>query len=437
MTRWRTHEGDCGRPPPRPKRRVNCEGVQDVQAGRSTKPGMDSERSVSRGAPGFNAVLGNPPWILYAGKGKQPIDPREEEFLKAVHGRAARTLSTHGLFAVVAGRLCAPGARVGLVLPTSVVDAERYGDVRAAHDELCKPEDNLLDFGEGAFVGVFQPCMALVSTRRFDNDPVSASDVPWKLGRHDLGFAVRVLLEQLGALPKLPPELFGERGYRSSQQDEGKFVKEPVPRPPYETPLFEGTSVREFELLGPTAHADASRLSEVQRTDKWSTVDVFIRQTARYPIACVSARRPFRNSIIAGFGRDLYTAEFLIAYLNSTPIRWFHFHKQRDARQGMPQVKVGHLRALPAPSAQVVARLAEIGRSLSAGNRGISEPEREELDREVAAGLGVGPEALGRIRAWGRANPPPSARDGTAPIKDLAKGRARERLVGGEKSDAG
>jgi hypothetical protein len=437
MTRWCPHEDDRGRTPPLPTKRAHSDNVPDVQAGWSAQPRMDSQRSVLQTAPGFNAVLGNPPWVLYAGKGKQPIDPREEEFLKAVHGRAAKTLSTHGLFAVVAGRLCAPGARIGLVLPTSVVDAERYGDVRAAHDELCHPEEDLLDFGEGAFAGVFQPCMALVSTRRSQNESAGASGAPWRLSRHDLGFAIRVLLDQLDALPKLPPELFGERGYRSSQQDEGKFVKESVSRPPYDTPLFEGTSVREFELLGPTAYADASQLSEVRRTDKWSTVEVFIRQTARYPIACVSARRPFRNSVLAGFGRGPYTAEFLIAYLNSTPIRWFHCHKQRDAQQGMPQVKIGHLRALPAPSAQVLAGLAEIGRRLSAVNRGVSEPEREELDREVASGLGLGSEALGRIRAWGRANPPPLARETAAPIKDLAKSRGRARLAGGKRSETG
>lgn len=384
---------------------------------------------------GFHAILGNPPWILYAGKGKQPIDPREEEFLKEAHGRAAKTLSTHGLFAVVAGRLTAPGARIGLVLPTSVVDAERYSDVRAAHDELCDPEESLLDFGEGAFAGVFQPCMALTSTRRAQH--VSSTGDPWKLARQGLDNGIRLLLEKLDSLPRLPPELFGERGYRSSQQDEGKFVKESVPRGPFDKPLYEGTSVREFELLGPTAHADASQLAEVRRTDKWSTVDVFIRQTAKYPIASMSARLPFRNSILAGFANPPFTAEFLVAYLNSTPVRWFHFHKQRDAQQGMPQVKIGHLRSLPTPSAEAILRLTAIGEKLLARNHGISTCEREALDREVASALGLNSEEFHRMRAWGEANPPPSARETAGPIKNIAKTRKRDAFAGSKKSEVG
>jgi hypothetical protein len=358
---------------------------------------------------GFNAIIGNPPWVLYAGKGSQPIDAAEEAFLKAVYGRAARTLSTHGLFATLAGRLGSPGARVGLVLPTSVADAERYSDVRGGHDELCQPESNLLDIGEGAFAGVFQPCMALVSTRRTTPAP-EAPGVPWQLAREGVDVRVRGLLAALDARPKLPATLFGERGYRSCTEDKGKFIKASAPRDLCDSPLYEGTSVREFELLPPTAFADARRLPEISRADKWSPVDVFIRQTAKYPIASRSARLAFRNSILAGFAKAPYTAGFLLAYLNSTPIRWYHFHSQRDAQQGMPQVKVGHLRALPAPLDAAIAALHEIGDVLAGSNRGITEAERAQLDSVAASALGIEGAERELVLDWGRANPPPSAR---------------------------
>lgn len=376
----------------------------------------------SRSAPGFNAVIGNPPWVLYAGKGSQPIDEREEAFLKAVYGRAAKTLSTHGLFATLAGRLAAPGARIGLVLPTSVADAERYSDVRGSHDELCASEDELLDIGEGAFVGVFQPCMALVSTRRAQ--PLAdAPGTPWQLAQTGVEPHVRRLLAALDALPKLPAALFGERGYRSCTEDKGKFTKASAPNAPFTSPLYEGTSVREFELLAPTAYADATRLPEVTRADKWTPVDVFIRQTAKYPIASRSARLAFRNSILAGFAREPYTAGFLLAYLNSTPIRWYHFHGQRDAQQGMPQVKVRHLRALPAPPESTVARLHELGEGLSQSNRGITDAERSDLDEQVAAALGIHDADRHLVLEWGRANPPPSARQAPSSGPGLKKAK--------------
>lgn len=381
---------------------------------------MGRSRAVS--APGFDAVLGNPPWVLYAGKGSQPIAPQEKAFLEAVYGRAARTLSTHGLFATLAGRLARPGARVGRVLPTSVADAERYTEVRGGHDELCEPEADLPDIGEGAFVGVFQPCMALVSTRRAERE-ASATGVPWKLAQSGVETRVKDLLATLDALPKLPGELFGERGYRSCTEDKGKFVKADAPEPPFDLPLYEGTSVREFELLPPTAYADGARLPVTRPASKWAEVDVFIRQTAKYPIVSPAARVAFRNSIIAGFAQGPYSAGFLLAYLNSTPIRWYHYHRQRDAQQGMPQVKVGHLRMLPAPSASGIEPLHQLGTRLGAANRGAVEADRSDLDGLVGDALGIRGPVLEMVLGWGRANPPPVGRGEGAARPGLKKAR--------------
>lgn len=363
--------------------------------------------------PGFTAVIGNPPWVLFVGKGSRPIHPSEKAFLEVQFGRGAKPLSTHGLFATLAGRLCQPGARVALVLPTSVADATRYAEVRAAHNELCAPESDLTEFGEDAFNEVFQPCMALVSTCR-STPKLDDRGEPWSLAQDGVELGVRALLAQLDALPKLPSSLFGERGYRSCTADRGKFAKLSAPEPPLDVPLYEGTSVREFELLPPTAFADGERLPSVLPSKKWQQVDLFIRQTAKYPIASVSARVAFRNSIIAAFVQPPFTAGSLLAYLNSTPVRWYHYHKQRDAQQGMPQVKVGHLRMLPAPSARVLSELETLGSKLAQRGTGITPSERAELDTLVAVALGIEASAQARVRAWGDANPPPEGRH-TAP----------------------
>jgi hypothetical protein len=358
---------------------------------------------------GFNAVLGNPPWVLYAGKGSQPIDAREKAFLEAQYGRAAKPLSTHGLFATLAGRLGQPGSRVALVLPTSVADATRYSEVRASHDMLCQAESDLRELGEDAFSDVFQPCMALVSTCRSE-PKTDASGDPWSLAQHDVESWVRDLLSHLDGLPKLPGAIFGERGFRSSVADRGKFAKMPGPKPPLDVPLYEGTSVREFELLPPTAFGDGVKLPNVLPAAKWQEVDLFIRQTAKYPIVSPSARVAFRNSIIAGFGKPPFTMHALLAYLNSSPVRWYHYHKQRDAQQGMPQVKVGHLRMLPAPQHAALERLNAIGAKLGRRGNGITPEERTELDLLAANALGISAPMFERLRAWAAANPPPEGR---------------------------
>lgn len=358
---------------------------------------------------GFHAVIGNPPWVLYAGKGSQPIDAREKAFLEAQYGSGAKPLSTHGLFATLSGRLAQAGSRVALVLPTSVADAARYAGIRAAHDALCQPEAELPELGEDAFSDVFQPCMALISTCR-SAPKLDASGEPWRLAQSAAEPWVRELLGQLDALPKLPATVFGERGYRSSAADAGKFAKRSVPEPPLDVPLYEGTSVREFELLPPTAFGDGARLPAILPARKWREVDLFIRQTAKYPIVSRSARLAFRNSIIAGFGKPPFTADALLAYLNSSPIRWYHYHKQRDAQQGMPQVKVGHLRMLPAPDRTMLEALDAIGAHLGQRGRGITPDERVELDRVAARALGLSLSVLERLCTWAEANPPPEGR---------------------------
>ncbi len=151
-------------------------------------------------------------------------------------------------------------------------------------------------------------------------------------------------------------------------------------------------------------------MNDIRRRDKWSPVAVFIRQTARYPIACRSPGRAFRNSILAGFTDATYTPAFLLSYLNSAPVRWFHFHAQRDAQQGMPQVKISHLRALPAPAPQLVSALAAVGHELGQRGTGITRTERDNLDALACRAFELTNVEAAFVVAWARDNPPPAQR---------------------------
>lgn len=121
---------------------------------------------------------------------------------------------------------------------------------------------------------------------------------------------------------------------------------------------------------------------------------------ARYVIEGVTLAK------LCGYSHDL-------AVIWSTPSSvssWYHFHKQRDAQQGMPQVKIAHLRALPAPDRRCIEGLAVLGQRLGGSNSGINDDERAELDALAFEGLGFTPEQAEFVNGWGRANPPPVGR---------------------------
>lgn len=366
--------------------------------------------------PGFDAIVGNPPWVAYVGRAAQPLEPGLRAYYETINPgfRGYRTL--HSMFVHRAAAMLRPGGRLGLVLPTSVADLDGYAAIRRAHDELCIVDDEVPDFGDGAFDGVFQPCMALVSTRR--DTRVSAPARIWRLERRDLDAGETSLLERMIALPTLPPSMFGERGYQTTSADLGRLRNASEPPGPGWVALHQGSDVMEFELRPATLYADPSTLEgRFRQAKEWAAVDVLIRQTARFPIAALSSGRAFRNSLVAGFRTDRVSPEALVCFLNSALVRWLHYARFRDARQGMPQLKIGHLRALPdfpQASGQIWSRLHDLGRGVARGNAGIPPRDRERIDGAVFEGFDLSTRERRVVQDWAARNPPPKPRRVTA-----------------------
>jgi hypothetical protein len=364
---------------------------------------------------GFDAFVGNPPWVAFAGRAAQPIEDTLAAYFRSRTGAFSGYPTLHGLFVWRTASLLAPGGRLGLVLPTSVSDLAGYAPTRRAHDALCEPDRDLTDFGDGAFAGVFQPCMALTSTRRSEMVPVERNEPRvWSVERPDLDELDRSLLVKLTRMPALPAALFGERGFQSTGDDLSHLRSLSAAEPPYTEPLREGSDVAEFRAHPPTLFLDPSRVTgRFRARADWAMVKILIRQTARYPIAALGDGRPFRNSILAGFSDRRWSAHALCCYLNSSAVRWFHYFQNRDARQGMPQLKIGHLRSLPdlpPPGFSVIDALDALGREIASRNRGITEAERGELDRLVESGLGLTDSESERVRQFAARHPPPAPR---------------------------
>jgi hypothetical protein len=372
--------------------------------------------------PGFDAILGNPPWVAYVGRAAQPLDPELAAFYAETNPAFRQYRTLHGLFVYRAAELLRCGGRLGLVLPTSVADLAGYAATRAAHDALCSVDAELPDWGNGAFDGVFQPCMALLSTRRVNerdaNPPAPARDAftprIWPLRNDLLGPTERGLLERLSRLPRLPPEAFGERGFQTTEDDLAHLSRMPSSCPPHTVALREGADIGEFRALPPQLFADPTRLEgRLRKPADWQRVKLLIRQTARFPMAAFSDGQGFRNSILAGFDSPGVPAALLLGLLNSSLLRWLHYTQQRDARQGMPQLKVGHLRALPAPPLDAeltCAAIEHVAQRLGDTNGGIDAGARSELDAAVSAAFGLDAEEREVVARWASEHPPPLSR---------------------------
>jgi hypothetical protein len=359
-------------------------------------------------APGFDAIVGNPPWVSYAGRAAQPLPDELRDFYAATSPAFHGFRNLQGLFVHRFAAMLRPGGRLGLVLPTSTSDLEGYEPTRRAHDALSVCDDDLPDFGEKAFDGVFQPSMGLLSTRRRERVSIESAS-PWPLERKDLDADTRAVVERLSALPPLPPRLFGERGFQSTSADLRHFHALRAPEARFTVPVRVGGDIAPFLRRPAEIHCDPEAFAgRLRPAAEWQTVKLLFRQTARYPMAVLSDGAAFRNSILAGFADAEWSAHLLLAYLNSTPVRWLHYTRHRDARQGMPQLKIAHLRAVPAPPlpGDTGEALTRIGRDLGERNRGISAAEQDGLDAIVAGILGLDAATQGRIRAFRAAMAP-------------------------------
>ncbi len=350
-----------------------------------------------------NLFVGNPPWIAYKGRAAAKLEPSRRSYLVSSSPAFAGYPTLHGVFIERCARALPPGGRLGLVVPTSVADLDGYAPTRQAHDRYCSTDPALPDYGARAVDGVFQPAMALLSTARAA--PVTPGEETWELERDDLDDATRGLLARVAELPNWPAGLFGERGIQTTAEDRSRLSKKETRS--CSQPLFSGTEVRPFGLLDAGTFVDPRHfLGRLRTPADWTSIQLFIRQTARFPIAARANGLPFRNSILAGFETKDIPAHALMAFLNATPTRFVHYQRFRDARQGMPQLKIGHLRRLPMPSAvePFLAELARLGRLIEERRRARAdaEPALRELDRVVGTAFALTSAEQVAVDAWSK-----------------------------------
>jgi hypothetical protein len=341
---------------------------------------------------GFDLVIGNPPWVAYAGRAAQPLLPETRAYY-ARNYQAFRGYPTlHGMFVERAAKL-APRGVVALLLPSPIADLAGYAPVRRALSRTHTAREPLLELGQDAFDGVTQPCFALIA----DPVPDRCGDREWRLTERQRSAAVAEQLEppellaRLSSLPNLPRELFGEMGFQSAGNvSKTLLLRAERPANGHDYPLLEGKDVGEFRqgparlFLRPDSDALVRARCRLRPAADYGRVAFVVRQTAIMPIAALHSGSPFRNTLLAGFHDNELSPALMVALLNSSLYRALHVARRRDARQAaFPQVKIAHLRALPRPpeNALLWSELAEL--TLTASAQGMSGELRSRLDRLV------------------------------------------------------
>jgi hypothetical protein len=384
--------------------------------------GVDWSQLFASGAPareahGFDLVIGNPPWVAFAGRAAQPLPPELRELYRTSYRAFSGYPTLHGLFIELAARL-APRGVVALLVPSPIADLDGYRHVRSVLARTHAVQEPLLELGQDAFANVTQPCFALIANPR--QLPELQPERPYVLSERSRSaeaasaLAPPPALARFSALPRLPGELFGEMGLQTTARVTRELLfRGSNPPPDYSYALLEGRDVSEFRqrkaqlFLKPDRHLLSATGCRLREPAVYTQVKLVVRQTAAIPIAALHQGTPFRNSLLAGFELPDYPAELLVGLLNSTLYRALHLAARRDARQTtFPQVKIAHLRALPAPYRRSAA-LSEVSRlARQATLEGLTLELRQALDAAVFSEFEIEPPEASSICEFVRQRSP-------------------------------
>lgn len=361
---------------------------------------------------GFDAVIGNPPYVSYAGRQSVPLPSARRRELARRFPAASRWPSAHGFFIELASREVSRDV-VAFVVPDQVAHLERYAPLR----EALRSTHGLraLKFhGEDAFRGVVTPALSFVASRAHDGatrmtdargEAVTralARGAPWVPRAPDARW------ERLREGAVSIADHVVDRGIRTT--DAGRQVVALRDARAGDLPVLEGACVRRYRCDPPAralrldAGAPSPRVADDAR---WDEVAFVLRQTAGHPI--VGPRRHvrhFRNSLLGlratPGGLDL---RYLVGLLNSALMRMiYEAHVQESAQRSFPQVKKSYLAALPIRVPRNAFERARRDDVIDGVTALLADPSRADLDAAVDAAVlalyGVGDDELARLRSF-------------------------------------
>jgi hypothetical protein len=352
--------------------------------------------------PGFDAVVGNPPYLSYSGRHRAKDCEGVSATYRAL-GKAAGWITSHGLFMIRALDLVKQGGLISMIVPDQVGHLKGYGDLRRRMLE----RGHLVEvryWGENVFGEVTTPSVTFVLRKsregsapqalmidrqgnRLHFRPGTEEEWHWSPARQVFEDMVRRHTVLDG---------FSDPGVHTGNVV-GKLIKDR--RREGAVPVLEGKQIRAFHCSAPVRWLNRTyrrRTGEYFRASPeriYTETDIVVRQTADRPIAARHIHRCyFRNSVLALRVPEGFSVEYVLGILNSDAAAWLYRASAFESGQRtFPQVKVSRLRRIPIPdpalpaNRRVVARIEKTVRTLETGGTS-PEPESplvRELNRAV------------------------------------------------------
>jgi hypothetical protein len=310
-------------------------------------------------APGFDVVIGNPPYLSYSGRQAAEISPELRSYLTDKF-QATGWLTAHGFFIEQAAAHLSK-RYVGFIVPAQVGHLDGYRGVREAA-LLQKPLVEVRYWGEKVFEDAMTPALTFVLDSQHGSDgPTSligedmledevqvSPGAPWTVDRDN------DLLERLAADAFfLSAEMVADPGVHTGNVSKKIILKEPCS--PDCVPVLEGRRVGRYSCAPPAKWLDLGYVAtgdeyfRIRPEPRYTDAHFVVRQTAAFPI--VGPRRGasyFRNTLLALYDPADYDIRYIVGLLNSRLMRFaYQSMVQESGQKTFPQVKVGALRKLP------------------------------------------------------------------------------------------
>ncbi len=282
---------------------------------------------------GFDAVIGNPPWINVKRGGLGAAEAAVRNWATTARGQ----YDTAGLFVELSVRLARHG--VGMIVPKPVALSESYEPVRALllATGLVRLAPAGPCFDDPAVEGTvvvarLTPGDAPVTVDRLDLSatrppqhtvaPRLFAELPFRILSHHLGPALAAVVEAglaSGALVRLGQLVRWTRGVEA-----GKGITSASPEAGKLTPILAGEALDSYRL-GPVRYYDRASVSD-QAAKPASLYDrpakLLLRRVAPQPVAAVDrSRAHVLNTIYIADTEDETLAYALCGHLNARPTR--------------------------------------------------------------------------------------------------------------------
>lgn len=305
------------------------------------------------GAGGFDAVLGNPPYLSYGGRQSVDVPARVRTYLLG-HYESAGWPTAHSFFMERSVKLLSRRF-LSFIVPDQVGHLEGYRSIR----EILGKHSHVREvryWGESVFRGVTTPALTFVLDKEHTEDTTildkdgSSHQVRLQAGDVWSGSALQHVLQKLRLRSLSLKPYLADCGIRTTAAKEqvvalddaqGQFV-----------PALEGKQIGRYRCSPPeiAVRLDTGRDVFKSKAEKYENACFVLRQTAPYPIVAPHEHTLyFRNSLHGLFAPDNgLDIRYIVGLLNSKLMRFAYVETIREAQQRtFPQVKLGALATLP------------------------------------------------------------------------------------------